>query len=306
MNLKAQVPLCCCCCSLLHIIFALLIALNFAFISNSHFSLAMDSCSKSLLDSVAPFNCLIFDLDDTLYSSKVGISEALKKNIDDFLVEKCGFSESKASTFRVELFKKYGSSLAGLRALGYDIDADDYHSFVHGRLPYDLIKPDSQLRNLLRSITQRKIIFTNSDRTHAVKVLDRLGLRDCFEQILCFETMNPNLPNSTRPDEFPVLLKPSMDAMKIALDVADVDPRRTLFLDDNVKNVAAGKALGLRTVLVGKTVKSKEADYALENVNNLAQVIPEIWVNGMDGGDQRISRSKSEIESILAITAVVA
>lgn len=81
-------------------------------------------------------------------------------------------------------------------------------------------------------------------------MLDRLGLKDCFEQILCFETMNPNLPNSTRPNEFPVLLKPSMDAMKIALDVADVDPRRTLFLDDNVKNVAAGKALGLRTVLV--------------------------------------------------------
>ncbi|KAM4116023.1 hypothetical protein ACJW30_02G019400 [Castanea mollissima] len=264
----------------------------------------MDSCSKSLLDSVSPFNCLIFDLDDTLYSSKVGISESLRKNIDDFLVEKCGFPESQASTLRVKLFKKYGSSLAGLRAEGYDIDADDYHSFVHGRLPYDLIKPDSQLRNLLRGISQRKIVFTNSDRTHAVKVLDRLGLKDCFEQILCFETMNPNLPNSTRPDEFPVLLKPSMDAMKLALDAADVDPRRTLFLDDNVKNVAAGKALGLRTVLVGKTVKSKEADYALENVNNLAQVIPEIWVNGMDGGDQRIRHSKSEIESILAITAV--
>jgi putative hydrolase of the HAD superfamily len=55
---------------------------------------------------------------------------------------------------------------------------------------------------------------------------------------------------------------------------------------------------------VGKTVKSKEADYALENVNNLAKVVPEIWVSGMDGGDQRISRSKSEIDSILAITAV--
>ncbi|XP_059431090.1 uncharacterized protein LOC132164573 [Corylus avellana] len=263
----------------------------------------MDSCSKSLLDSTSPFDCLIFDLDDTLYSSKIGIAEALKKNIDDFLVEKFGFPESKASTLRAELFKTYGSSLAGLRALGYDIDADDYHSFVHGRLPYDLIKPDSQLRNLLRSITQRKIIFTNSDRNHAVKALDRLGLKDCFEQIICFETMNPNLSRSTRPDEFPVLLKPSMDAMKIALDVADVDPRRTLFLDDNVHNVAAGKALGLRTVLVGKSVKTKEADYVLETVHSLAQVIPEVWVSGMDGDDQRISRTKSEIDSILAITA---
>lgn len=34
---------------------------------------------------------------------------------------------------------------------------------MHGRLPYELIKPDIQLRNLLRSINQRKIVcpFSN-------------------------------------------------------------------------------------------------------------------------------------------------
>ena len=71
-------------------------------------------------------------------------------------------------------------------------------------------------------------IFTNSDRVHALKVLDRIGLRDCFEQIICFETMNPNLAKSTRPDELQVLLKPSLDAMKIALETANADPRRTV------------------------------------------------------------------------------
>ena len=71
-------------------------------------------------------------------------------------------------------------------------------------------------------------VFTNSDRIHALRALDRLGIRDCFEQIICFETINPNLPNATRPDEFPVVLKPSLDAFKIALDVANVDPRRTV------------------------------------------------------------------------------
>ncbi|KAK9287653.1 hypothetical protein L1049_016090 [Liquidambar formosana] len=266
----------------------------------------MDFCSKSVLDSSSPFDCLIFDLDDTLYPAKTGIAQACKKNIDDFLVEKCGFAENKASSLRVGLFKKYGSSLAGLRALGYDVDADDYHSFVHGRLPYDQIKPDSQLRNLLQSIPQRKVIFTNSDKNHAAKVLDRLGLVDCFDQIICFETMNPNISKSSRPDEFPVVLKPSMDAMKIALDVADVDPHRTLFLDDNIRNVAAGKAMGLRTVLVGKAVKSKESDYAMESVNTLAQVIPEIWVGagGADSGNKRISRTRSEIDSIFTPTPV--
>lgn len=91
------------------------------------------------------------DLDDTLYSTKIGLAEALRKNIDgaksfsllpnftaisflekkkneivnllflilssDYLVEKCGFPESEASNLRYELFKTYGSSLAGLRVI---------------------------------------------------------------------------------------------------------------------------------------------------------------------------------------------
>lgn len=55
---------------------------------------------------------------------------------------------------------------------------------------------------------------------------------------------------------------------------------------------------------VGKTVKVSEADYVLENVNNLTQVIPEIWVSQSGDGDQRISRTRSELESILTTTPV--
>lgn len=257
--------------------------------------------------SSSPFDCIIFDLDDTLYPSSTGIGASVKKNIDLFLIEKCGFSQTKASTLRVELFKSHGSTLAGLRALGYDITAEDYHSFVHGRLPYELIKPDIQLRNLLRSIKQRKIIFTNSDKIHALKALDRLGIKDCFEQIICFETLNPNLSNSTRPDEFPVLLKPSLDAFKIAIQTANVDPRRTLFLDDSVRNIVAGKEMGLHTVLVGEGVKSKVGDYVVECVSRvaLAEVIPGIWGNRVEDGDRKISRTNSELDALLSAYTTV-
>ncbi|KAF6167286.1 hypothetical protein GIB67_043147 [Kingdonia uniflora] len=267
----------------------------------------MDVCTKFARKVAnSPFDCLLFDLDDTLYTSKTGLAAACKKNIEDFLVEECGFIKDKASSLRVELFQKYGSTLAGLRALGYDISADDYHRFVHGRLPYDAIKPDPQLRNLLRSIKQRKLIFTNSDRVHAIKVLERLGLRDCFDQIICFETINPNLSKPCRPDEFPVVLKPSMDAITIAIDVADVDPRCTLFLDDNIRNIAAGKAAGLHTVLVGKAVKSKDADFAVENINNLREAVPEIWgIREIDVGDERQTvYTNSDIDCIATVTPV--
>lgn len=72
-------------------------------------------------------------------------------------------------------------------------------------------------------------IFTNSDRIHAIKALDRLGIKDCFEQIICFETMNFNLSKATRPEEIPVILKPSMEAMNIAIEAAQVDPCRTVW-----------------------------------------------------------------------------
>lgn len=64
--------------------------------------------------------------------------------------------------------------------------------------------------------------------------------------------------------------------------------------------------MGLQTVLVGKPMKSKEADYVLENVNKLAQAIPEIWVIGEDNASTAasINRTRSELDSILATTPV--
>lgn len=55
---------------------------------------------------------------------------------------------------------------------------------------------------------------------------------------------------------------------------------------------------------VGKTVRSKEADYVLEHIHNLAQVIPEIWARETESGDQRISGSRSEMDAILTATIV--
>ncbi|CAL9050996.1 unnamed protein product [Musa banksii] len=238
--------------------------------------------------SKSPFDCLLLDLDDTLYSSTIGIRQACKKNIEDFLASKCGVSEGRASALRVEHFRSHGSSLAGLLALGYDVHPDEYHSFVHGRLPYELIRPDAGLRELLLSIPQPKILFTNSDRQHARRTLRRLGVEeDCFHRIICFETMNPHLFKDERETgssgplpatrNVEVILKPSAAAMKMAVWLAGFAPHRTLFVDDNERNIAAGKAIGLRTALVGKRERTKEDDYLLDSISELRQVIPEIW-----------------------------
>ncbi|CAN6298138.1 unnamed protein product [Urochloa humidicola] len=258
------------------------------------------------------FDCVLLDLDDTLYPGNTGLGPALKRNIDEFLQAKLGVSADRAAAMRVELFRTHGSSLAGLIALGYDVHPDEYHSYVHGRLPYEKIDADPQLARVLKSIPQRKVLFTNSDRAHMKRALERLGVDEAvFDAVVCFETMNPHLFGEARAaaggGEPPaVVLKPSVDAIVVGLRVAGSNPRRTLFLDDSERNIAAGKALGLRTALVGKRVRSKEADYALENIGALRRVIPEIW--GGESSDHSIDKMpmRSDLDSIIQPTSIQA
>ncbi|KAJ0027714.1 hypothetical protein Pint_35403 [Pistacia integerrima] len=264
------------------------------------------------------YDCLLFDLDDTLYPYSSGIAAATGKNIQDFMVEKLGIDRSKITELGNLLYKHYGTTMAGLRAIGYDFDYDEYHSFVHGRLPYENIKPDPVIRSLLLSLPIRKIIFTNADKDHAVKALNRLGLEDCFEGIICFETLNPTHKSNVSDDEddiafvgstatattastngsgifdivghfaqpnpslvglpkTPIVCKPSEFAIEQALKIANINPQRTLFFEDSVRNIQAGKRVGLHTVRIGSSQRVKGADYALESIHYMKEAIPELW-----------------------------
>ncbi|KAK4583637.1 hypothetical protein RGQ29_026390, partial [Quercus rubra] len=146
------------------------------------------------------YDCLLFDLDDTLYPLSSGLATSCRKNIEEIMVEKLGIDKSKIFDLGNLLYKNYGTTMAGLRAIGYDFDYDEYHGFVHGRLPYENLKPDPVM-SLLLSLPYRKVIFTNADKVHAVKVLNKLGLEDCFEGIICFETLNPIHKSTVSDDE---------------------------------------------------------------------------------------------------------
>ncbi|XP_068643265.1 uncharacterized protein C24B11.05-like [Aristolochia californica] len=245
------------------------------------------------------YDCLLFDLDDTLYPLSSGLAVACRNNIEGYMVEKLGIDKSKIPVMCNLLYKYYGTTMAGLRAVGYDFDHDDYHSYVHGRLPYENLKPDPVLRNLLLSLPLHKVIFTNGDKIHAAKVLSRLGLEDCFEGIICFETLNPrqdppqepsktqifdiidyfSKPNASSGDlpKTPIRCKPSEAAIEEALKIANIDPNRTIFFDDSLRNIQAGKLVGLHTVLVGTSHRLKGADFALESIHNIRQALPELW-----------------------------
>ncbi|KAJ9146678.1 hypothetical protein P3X46_028914 [Hevea brasiliensis] len=252
------------------------------------------------LQVLEKYNCLLFDLDDTLYSLSSGLSQHVTKNIEEFMVQKLGIEESKVPELCVSLYKYYGTTLAGLRAVGYKLDYDEYHSFVHGRLPYDILKPDLALKNLLHSVPVRKVVFTNADKRHAGKVLSRLGLEDCFEGVMCFETLNHTNKGNDNVEEdenavfdineysaapnagialpkSPVVCKPFETAFDQVFKIANINPQRTLFFDDSIRNLQTGKRLGLNTVWVGSSHRAEGVDCALESIHYIKEALPELW-----------------------------
>jgi len=46
-----------------------------------------------------------------------------------------------------------------MQAVGYEFDNDEYHRYVHGRLPYENLKPDPVLRSLLLGLPLRKLVL---------------------------------------------------------------------------------------------------------------------------------------------------
>ncbi|KAK4583636.1 hypothetical protein RGQ29_026389 [Quercus rubra] len=209
---------------------------------------------------VGLYYCNVIDLDDTLYPLSSGLATSCRKNIE-------GKSICKIFDLgNLLVYNNYGTTMAGLRNL----------------------KPDPVMRSLLLSLPYRKVIFTNADKVHAVKVLNKLGLEDCFEGIICFETLNPIHKSTVSDDEddiefpnpslalpkTPIVCKPSVDAIERALKIANINPQRTLFFEDSVRNIQAGKCLGLHTV--GTSQRVKGADYALESIHNIREAIPEL------------------------------
>ncbi|KAI3679888.1 hypothetical protein L2E82_50868 [Cichorium intybus] len=243
------------------------------------------------------YECLLFDVDDTLYPLSSGLSTQCTKNIREYMVKNLHIEESKVPEICAQLYKDYGTTMAGLCALGYDYDHDDYHSFVHGRLPYEYLKPDPVLKALLHSLPIRKVIFSNANEAHVAEVLHRLGLEDCFDDVICFETLNPKKTQITDSDppkssvtgyddvnklavvlpESPIVCKPFENAFQQAFKMANINPHKTLFFDDSIRNVQTAKLTGLTTVLVGSSQRKKGVDYALESIHNIREALPELW-----------------------------
>lgn len=225
------------------------------------------------------FKAILVDLDDTLYRVEA-MSKGVRSRIQDYMVRKLNIPLEEVEKMTVELYTKYGTTMAGLAALGYELDYDDFHEAVHHSLPYsELLATDSELRSILQSIPYPKYILTNADMKHAEICLDILGIRDCFKDVFSFETvMQLAKEAGCLTPEVPVMCKPNAQTYKLVLDSLKLSPGEVAFLDDSVRNICSAHQLGIFTVLVGTDTLVPGADVSVVDLHQLPIKIPSVVV----------------------------
>lgn len=181
---------------------------------------------------------IFFDLDNTLYSRKSGIWEAIGSRINLFMTDVLDIPEEDVFPLRSRFRKDFSTTLMGLKSM-FEVDVHEYLVFVHDVNLSELLADDGRLEEMLSTISKRKIIFTNSDTMHANRVLEFFNVRDQFDLIIDVIAMQP-------------FVKPQSESYKIALNLAKIDSADgCMFIDDMLENVEQAQVEGFYSVWIG-------------------------------------------------------
>jgi len=208
---------------------------------------------------------LFFDLDGTLYPGDNGLWEAIRDRMNLYIKQRFGLPDDEVTELRHYYYQTYGTTLKGLQ-LHYQVEPEEYLAFVHDLPLHEYIQPAPDLRSMLLSLSHPCWIFTNADTNHAQRVLDILGVADCFLGIIDVEAID-------------YACKPDVIAYQRALSLAgDPLPQQCVFLDDSAENIKTAHQLGFKTVLVGANSDHlPHADFHLEDLLKLPQLFPQLW-----------------------------
>jgi len=176
-------------------------------------------------------NYLLFDLDNTLYSSACGLEANVRERMQKYSAAFLGLSAEEAWKERMDKVHLYGTNLEWLIGEKGFTDIEDYLATVHPPDEADSLQPNPALRKFLEGISVPKAILTNSPREHADRIIDKLGLEGIFTHIFDVRLCN-------------FIGKPHPDFFRAALNILDEQPDTVLFIDDLPRYVEGFIKLG--------------------------------------------------------------
>jgi putative hydrolase of the HAD superfamily len=177
----------------------------------------------------------VFDLDNTLYSETYNLFGQVEVRIKSFVAEFLNLELEAAFKVQKQYFRDYGTTLRGLMEC-HDVDPMVYLDHVHD-IDLDVVPPNPDLDEALQALPGRKIIFTNADLGHAERVMERLGVSHHFEAVFDIVAC----------DYVP---KPEPTVYQALVTQYDLEPHRTVMVEDMARNLKPAADMGMTTVWV--------------------------------------------------------
>ncbi len=216
------------------------------------------------------FKFLIFDLDETLYPRQAGLMQEIGVRINRYLIENLHLPEDQAQELRQRYYNQHGTALRGLVVERPEVDPEDYLHYVHNIRLADYLGPNPVLAEMLRSIPLTKVIFTNATVEHAQNVLSILGIADQFADIVDVRRVG-------------YISKPDPRAYQKLLEIIRAQGNECILIEDSVRNLMPGKALGMKTILVDSD-DCGDVDYCVPDILGVKAAVESVMRGQRDGG----------------------
>ena len=177
----------------------------------------------------------IFDLDNTLYRTTPGMLAQIDDLMGSFISDFLNVDREEARRIQKGYFRSHGLTLRGLM-VEHGLDPQDYIDHL-SVLDLSDVKPDPALADRLDALPGRKIIYTNAFTEHTREVMQRIGITGQFDAV--FDISDADF-----------VPKPAIDSYRRLCDLHNVDPARSVMVEDIAKNLEPAAALGMTTVWV--------------------------------------------------------
>ncbi|CAN4274242.1 COG1011 Predicted hydrolase (HAD superfamily) [Methylophilaceae bacterium] len=202
----------------------------------------------------------VFDLDDTLHNASAHIFPVMNQAMTNYIMDTLAMDEAAAHDLRRHYWRVYGATLKGLMR-HHQTDPQHFLKVTHqfDDLAERVIAV-KRLHHLIKSLAGRKVVFTNAPRDYALRVLNLLGIADCFELVFSVESTKFHA-------------KPSVRGFQLLLASLRVKASDCVLLEDNAAALMTAKRLGMKTVLLSKKYhKPSFVDYRINQVLALTHI----------------------------------
>ena len=204
----------------------------------------------------------IFDLDDTLHNASAHVFPHINREMTRYLMTHLDLDEPAANQLRRHYWEKYGATLHGLMRH----HGTNPHHFLHHTHQFPdldaMVLPARGLREMLHKLSGRKVVFTNAPMAYALRVLDLLHIRHCFERVFSIE--------STRFQP-----KPAKAGFMRLLSEIKAPARRCVMVEDSLPALKTARQLGMKTVFIN--AKARRPSYVDARLNSVL-ALPKIAI----------------------------